>query len=190
VRPVAHLDRHFKSLRLMDLDAPAITRYVVKRQGQGAANGTIGIELATLRKALRLAHENGRVASVPVIRGPKPAAPRSGFFEDEAFEAVCQELPIDLQVAARIAFVFGWRIKSEILPLTKQQVDLEAGTLRLELGTTKNDDGRVVYLTPELRSSLGDSSIGCGPWSGSLAELSRGCSPTYVGSIRAARGRL
>jgi integrase len=153
---LAHLDRYFRATRLADLDGSMITRYVVRRQAQGAANGTIGIELATLRKALRLAHENGKLASVPVIRAPKPAAPRSGFFEDEAFEAVCQELPSDLQVAARIAFVFGWRIKSEVLPLTTRQVDLPAGMLRLEPGTTKNDDGRVVYLTPELRSLLRD----------------------------------
>jgi integrase len=126
------------------------------RQAQGAANGTIGVELATLRKALRLAHENGKLASLAVIRAPKPAAPRSGFFEDEALEAVCQELPVDLQVAARIAFVFGWRIKSEVLSLTTRQVNLQAGTLRLEPGTTKNDDGGVVYLTPELRSLLHD----------------------------------
>jgi hypothetical protein len=90
---------------------------------------------------------------VLVIRAPKPAAPRSEFFEDEAFEAVCQELPVDLQVAARIAFVFGRRIKSEVLPLTTRQVDLQAGTLRLETGTTKNDDGRVVYLPPRGRLS-------------------------------------
>ena len=31
---------------------------------------------------------------------------------------------------------------------------MEAGTLRLEPGTTKNDDGRVVYLTPELKALL------------------------------------
>jgi integrase len=34
------------------------------------------------------------------------------------------------------------------------QVDLDAGTLRLDPGQTKNDDGRVVYLTPELKWML------------------------------------
>lgn len=32
--------------------------------------------------------------------------------------------------------------------------DLRAGTLRLEVGTTKNDDGRVVKLTAELRAQI------------------------------------
>ena len=39
------------------MDAAAITGYVVKRKGMGTANGTINIELATLRGALRLASQ-------------------------------------------------------------------------------------------------------------------------------------
>src|SRR5262245_9254832 len=36
------------------------------------------------------------------------------------------------------------------------QVDLAAGTLRLEPGTTKNREGRAVYLTPELIPLMSD----------------------------------
>jgi hypothetical protein len=35
-----------------------------------------------------------------------------------------------------------------------RQLDLKPGTLRLEPGTTKNDEGRLVYLTPELKSLI------------------------------------
>jgi integrase len=45
-------------------------------------------------------------------------------------------------------------MQSEILSLERRHVDLEAGTLRLDPGMTKNDDGRVVYLTPELKTAL------------------------------------
>ena len=54
-----------------------------------------------------------------------------------------------------IAHAFGCRIQSEVLTLERRQLDLETGTLRLEPGTTKNDDGRVVYLTPELKALIG-----------------------------------
>jgi integrase len=45
-------------------------------------------------------------------------------------------------------------MQSEVLTLELRQLDFEIGTLRLEPGTTKNDDGRVVYLTPELKALL------------------------------------
>jgi integrase len=60
----------------------------------------------------------------------------------------------DLQVAVTIAYTYGWRMQSEVLSLDRRQVDLAAGTLRLDPGTTKNDEGRVVYLTPELKALL------------------------------------
>ena len=41
-----------------------------------------------------------------------------------------------------------------MLSLERRQLDLETGTLRLELGTTKNDEARTVYITPELRTML------------------------------------
>ena len=53
-----------------------------------------------------------------------------------------------------MAFTYGWRMQSEVLTLERRQLDLEAGTLRLGAGTTKNDEGRVVYLTSELKAAL------------------------------------
>jgi integrase len=60
----------------------------------------------------------------------------------------------DHQLAVSIAHAFGWRMQNEVLTLERRQLDLETGALRLEPGTTKNDDGRVVYLTPELKASI------------------------------------
>jgi len=51
-------------------------------------------------------------------------------------------------------FVTGWRINSEVLPLQWRQVDLRVGEVRLDPGTTKNREGRVFYLTPELHQLL------------------------------------
>ena len=69
----------------------------------------------------------------------RPAPPRQGFFEREQFKAVKAALPTDLALVMTIAFLYGWRIPSEVLALTKG-TDLEAGTLRLEPGSTKNQD--------------------------------------------------
>ena len=62
--------------KLTEIDAPAILRYVAHRRAQGKAANTVNVELATLRRALRLAQELGHLASVPVIRTLRPAPPR------------------------------------------------------------------------------------------------------------------
>src|SRR5215469_4015989 len=99
-------------------------------------------------KMLNLAYENGKLLRLPVVHKPKEAAPRQGFFEVEHFEAVRRRLPED------IAYTFGWRTQSEVMTLDRRHLDLEAGTIRLDPGTTKNDEGRVVYMTPELKRQV------------------------------------
>ena len=57
---------------------------------------------------------------------------------------------------ATFAYYTGWRTKSEILPLEWRQVDMAAGTVRLEPGTTKNREGRLFLFAEidELREAL------------------------------------
>jgi integrase len=96
------------------------------------------------------------VEMIPRWYGANFGAPttRRGFFEREQYEAVRRYLSPDLQDAVAIEYAFGWRCRSEVLTLQRRQLDVEAGTLRLEPGTTKNDEGRVVYLPADLKSQL------------------------------------
>src|SRR5437870_2989112 len=149
-----HLKAFFVGRRVAAIGQAEATAYVLKRQGEQASSATINRELAVLIRMLRLAYENGKLLRLPVIRKLKEAAPRSGFFEREQYEAVRRHLSADLQTAAAIAYTYGWRMQSEVLALERRQLDLEAGTLRLDPGTTKNDEGRLVYLTPEIKSLL------------------------------------
>ena len=52
------------------------------------------------------------------------------------------------------AYITGWRVASEVLPLEWRQVDLKADSVRLDVGTTKNGDARVFYLSAALRRVL------------------------------------
>ena len=52
------------------------------------------------------------------------------------------------------AYVTGWRVQSEILPLEWRQVDRKTGEVRLDPGTTKNDAGRVFPFTETLRTMI------------------------------------
>ncbi len=142
----------FTGRRVIDIDGALVSRYVEWRQGQGRANGTINREIDVLSRMLRLAYENKKLLRMPVLHKLKEALPRKGFFERQQFDAVRRQLRPDLQLAVTIAHTFGWRMQSEVLTLGLAQVDLTAGTIRLEPGTDKNEDGREVYLTPELHS--------------------------------------
>jgi integrase len=150
---VAHLTRFFTGRRIASIKPGDVTTYTAHRQAQGAANATVRRELGTLGKLLRLAYENEKLLRLPIIRKPEEGPARSGFFEPPEYEAVRRALRADLQVVITLAHTFGWR-KDELLGLERRQVDLEAGTVRLDPGGTKNDEGRVIYLTPETRRLL------------------------------------
>ncbi len=150
----AHLCRHFGRQPAISITVADIRRYIVARQKAEAAHGTINRELAALRRGFRLAVQAGLLPSVPPICALQERNIRTGFFEPNQFEAARRHLRPDLQAAAAIAYTFGWRMQSEVLTLERRQLDLDGATLRLDPGRTKNEEGRLVYLTPELKAFL------------------------------------
>ena len=149
-----HLDRFFRHTRLASIDHATITRYIETRQQAGAGNATINRELGILGRMLRLAYEGGKLFRVPSIKLLKEPPPRKGFFEDETFQAVLRRLPEDIKPVATFAYITGWRVPSEVLPLTWAQVEFVGGVVRLEPGGTKNREGRTFPMFPELRVLL------------------------------------
>jgi hypothetical protein len=67
---------------------------------------------------------------------------------------VLAQLPDDLQPVFAVAYLTGWRVKSEILTRQWAHVDFQSGWLRLEPGETKNAEGRQFPLTLALRAVL------------------------------------
>jgi integrase len=156
VTVLQHLRVAFGGWQAAHIGPDDIADYVDRRKQQGAANGTVNRELAALKRSFHLAVRRKRLspADIPTIDLLKEAAPRAGFFEREQFEAVRRYLPGALQAVVTVAYITGWRIKSEILKLQWRQVSFEAETIRLDPGTTKNDEGRLFVMTPELRAVL------------------------------------
>jgi integrase len=60
------------------------------------------------------------------------------------------------------AYTFGFR-KSELLNLKVHQIDLKEKTIRLLVGMTKNDDGRMVVMTDEVHELMKECVKGKGP---------------------------
>ena len=151
---LAHVLPHFGHRRAAQVTGKDVIDYIAIRQDQGAANATVNRELAALKRAYTLAMESERLYRRPPIKMLAERNVRQGFFERDAFEAVRRRLPEPLRPMVTFAYVTGWRIPSEVLGLEWSRVDFQAGTVRLEPGTTKNDEARVFFFTPELKASL------------------------------------
>jgi integrase len=141
-----HLKPWFRGRRMTKITGADITAYVQHRQGQGAAAASINRELAILKRAYTLAIRGGKLlhSHRPYIAMLAEHNVRTGFFEAEQFAAVKGKLSAALQPIAEFAYLTGWRVQSEVLPLEWRHVDLKAGTVTLDVGSTKNDEGRTL----------------------------------------------
>jgi integrase len=177
VRSVNHLKQMFEGLRVIDITTTRIREYIEDRLEwtcnecgdkfepqdkcpscdsealeSGAANATINRELSALKRMLNIGAQQTppKVDRVPYIPMLKENNVRKGFFEHDQFLALRDALPSYFKPFITFAYKFGWR-DTEIAELTWNQVDRAQGIVRLEVGETKNDDGRTVYLDKELK---------------------------------------
>jgi integrase len=93
------------------------------------------------------------VNRVPFIPMLKENNTRKGFLEHDEFLALRDALPQYLRGFVTFAYKVGWRI-SEIANIKWSQVDRKQGIVRLEVGETKNDEGRTIYLDDELKKVI------------------------------------
>ena len=124
------------------------------REIDGVSNAEINRELTILKRMFTLAVQSGKLLHRPHIPLLKEDNTRTGFFEPEQFASVYAHLPASLRPIIEFAYITGWRIVSEVLPLEWRQVDLAVGEIRLDPGTTKNGEGRVFPFTDDLRRML------------------------------------
>lgn len=151
---VQKLRDHFGDHRAIDIRPDTINRYVKERLEQ-VKPATVQNELSALRRMFSLAVQQERLPDKPYIKKLKFDNTRTGFFEEPEFAAIREHLDADLQPLVEFLYLTGWRV-GEVLPLQWYQVDFQAQTVRLEPGTTKNDEGRVFPFDeyPQLRALL------------------------------------
>ena len=131
-----------------------VRRFTVARQAAGASNGEINRELTALKRMFTLATQSGKLLHRPYLPMLRENNVRQGFFERDQFESIRNHLPAAFRGVAAFAYATGWRTPSEILPLEWRHVDFRIGEVRLDPGTTKNDEGRVFPFTADLRAIL------------------------------------
>jgi len=177
-----HLRPHFGHRRMASITTADVRAYIAARQKEttitrraytitlpngterrvpehrrtvaAVSNGEINRELTALKRMFNLARQAGKLLIVPYIPMLREHNVRTGFFEPERFESVRKQLPAYARPIVTFAYITGWRIASEVLPLQWRQIDFEAGEVRLDPGTTKNDEGRVFPMTADLRELL------------------------------------
>jgi integrase len=174
-----HLTPYFGTMRMVAITTTEIRAFIAKRQKdtvlvrkarrwqspngrwqhdhevrRPVSNAEINRELTTLKRMFSLAIQAGKLHYKPHIPLLAENNTRTGFFELDQFRSVLAHLPEEIQPIVTFAYVTGWRIASEVLPLEWRHVDFTGGEVRLDPGTTKNGDGRVFIMTDDLRALL------------------------------------
>jgi len=174
-----HLAPYFANRRMVAITTADLRAYVAKRQSDGfvvrqrrkgkcavapdtpeerrtVSPAEINRELTVLKRMFSLAIQAAKLTHKPHFPMLRENNVRAGFLEHEHYLAMLEHLPVCMRPVVTFAYVTGWRINSEVLPMEWRQVDTKSGEVRLDPGTTKNLEGRVFYLTPELKKLFAD----------------------------------
>jgi integrase len=151
-----HLKPVFGEMRAIDVTTDVLDRYVESRKQDGADNATVNREMAILRHGFFLAYRSRprKVYEVPPFPRLKENAPRAGFVDDVQYKKLCDSCGEPwMRAMLAVGYTFGFR-KAELLDMRVRQVDLLNRTITLEVGTTKNGEGRTVKMTNETYTLL------------------------------------
>jgi integrase len=139
-----HLSPAFGSRRMVEITTREIRAFTAQRLAAEASNAEVNRELAIVKRAFRIALKDGTLLHSPYVPMLQESNVRTGFFEPDEFQSVRDALPQHLQGVVTFAYLTGWRIASEVLPLQWARVNRNAHTVRLDPGSTKNGRGRTL----------------------------------------------
>ena len=149
-----HILPQFGNVRVADFGTQHIRRYVALRKQEKAANATINRELAVIKRAFNLGakHDPPMVTRLFFIPNLAENNVRGGFLSHDDYVKLRYELPEAIRPLLVVGYHTGVRL-GELRCLRWKQVELKAGRITLDPGTTKNKDGRTLPIYGEM-----------GPW--------------------------
>jgi integrase len=150
-----HLQPFFEGMRAIDVTSEIIARFVDTRQQEGAKNATINRELAALKRMFRLGllATPAKVLRMPAFPHLRENNVRKGFLEDAQLQSLMKDAELWFRALVECGRTYGWRV-SELLNMRVEQVNTAQRVIRLEPGTTKNNDGREVFMTDSVHALL------------------------------------
>jgi integrase len=179
-----------KGVTVTRLTTDAARHFVKKRQADGVGPATINRSLACLRRMLHIAHEDGKILSVPTIRFLKEPPARKGFLPLEKFEQLISNMPTQLHPLITLLYYCGPRL-GEALQIEWPQVDLKRRLIRLEEDQTKNSEPRVLPLPGVLVMMLEEVTPKTGRVFSALnlrTEWGRACAVVGLGAVEKVKG--
>jgi integrase len=164
-RWTAHLEPSLGGLMASRVTTERLSEYATARLAEGAQKATVNREMALLRFAMNHARKARKMAFVPHFPMFRENNVRTGFLSDADYgklATACGTHGLWLRTMFEVGFQLGWR-SSEIKHLRVRQFDVEARTLRLEVGSTKNDEAREAVLPDNLYAMLRECAFGKRP---------------------------
>ena len=151
-----HVQKEFEFHRVTDITSEEIADYASKRArpvkegGEGAAPGSVTLELACLRHGFKLMFEKKMISEVPVIKLFEIDNARQGFIGVAEFNALLDEIRNqDVRDIVEFLYNSGWR-SGEARQLRWAWLDLSANMIRLPGEFSKSRKARALPLTGAL----------------------------------------
>lgn len=138
---------------VLQITTDSAREFARQRQAEGMGNAIINRSLSALRRMLRIAHEDGKIRFVPVVRLLKEPPARKGFLPLEKFEKLLRRVPSHLRPLITFLYYCGVRL-GEAVQIEWTQVDLRKRIIRLEEDQTKGQEARSVPLPSVLVNML------------------------------------
>lgn len=154
-----------------------------KRTAEGAGPAMVNRSLQCLRRMLHIAHEDGKLQTVPKIRLLKEPPARKGFVEMEKFNELVRALPSHLRPLITFLYYCAVRV-GEALQVDWSQVNLERRLIVLHEEQTKNSEPRVIPLPSVLVNMLSEREPKAGPVFDGMnlrTEWARACAAVGLG---------
>ncbi len=153
-----HLKPAFGHLKAAQLTRATLKEHVERRLAAGAKPATVNRELEVLKRAYNLGAQSDppKVLRVPHFPRLKENNVRQGFLDIAGYERILEQCIIAgpwMRGVFELGYTLGWR-EAEVLNLRADQVDLLNRCVRLNPGETKNDDGRLAFMTTSLYNAI------------------------------------